>query len=106
DFARGPDGAHNIQVPNDTGHGIPITLYNAVNVKDVTFALNYNPSLLTVKSGSIGDSTDPAGSSFTLVGSPTIVDSTHATANFHFSDSAAQSGTVVLGDIMAMVPDS
>jgi hypothetical protein len=40
------------------------------------------------------------------VGSPTIVDVTHATANFHFHDGAAQSGIVVLGDIMATVPNS
>ena len=32
DFARGPNSAANIVLPNSTGNGIPITLSNAVNV--------------------------------------------------------------------------
>jgi hypothetical protein len=105
DFARGPDEGHAVKVPNDTGHGIPVTLYNAAGLKDLTFTLSYNPSLLTVTGDSDGDATDPA-SSLTLVGGPTIIDPTHATAAFHFSDSRPQSGTVVLGNIVAVVPNS
>jgi N-acetylneuraminic acid mutarotase len=101
DFARGPDFAHAIAVPNDTGHGIPVTLYNAVGVQDVTFTLSYNPSLLTVTGGSSGDATNPA-SFFTLMGDPTIIDPTHATANFHFQSSTPLTGTVVLGDVQAL----
>src|SRR5205807_8452457 len=41
DFARGPDDTSTIKVPNDTAAGIPITLYNAAGVTDVTFTLNY-----------------------------------------------------------------
>ena len=103
DFARGPDDSQAIKVPNDSGNGIPITLYNAVNVTDVTFTLSYNPSLLTASGASNGDATDKA-SSFTLIASPTITDTTHATARFHFHDGTAQSGTIVLGDIVATVP--
>src|SRR5262249_18977166 len=108
DFARGPDGAHVVAVPHDAAHGIPITLHNAVDVTDVTFTLSYNPSLLTIGGGlggALSDATDPT-SSFTLVGSPVIGDPTHATAGFHFSTSSPQSGTLVLGDIIAAVPDA
>jgi hypothetical protein len=107
DFARGPDNGHVIKVPNDTGFGIPITFYNAANVTDVTFTLNYNSSLLNVTAGFSGtnsDATDPAGS-FTMA-PPVIIDTTHATAAFHFHDSTPQSLTVVLGDIQATVPNS
>jgi hypothetical protein len=105
DFARGPDGANAIKVPNDTGHGIPVTLANAVNAKDMTFTLSYNPALLTITGASTLDST-AAGSTFTLVGTPVIIDSTHATASFSFHNGTAQNGTVVLGDITANVPDT
>ena len=83
DFSRGPDGGNSIKVPNDTGHGIPVTLYNATGVLDVTFTLAYNPSLLSVSGGSSGDATDPL-SSFGMVGTPTMIDAAHALASFHF----------------------
>jgi N-acetylneuraminic acid mutarotase len=105
DFARGPDGASVIKVPNDNAHGIPITLANATGVKDVAFTLSYNPSLLTVTGAVTADAT-AAGSAITLAGAPTIVDATHATANFAFHNDTAQSGTVVLGDILANVPSA
>jgi hypothetical protein len=105
DFARGPDGAHTIKVPNDTAQGIPVTLYNATLVSDVTFTLSYNPALLTVSGGTNGDATN-AASTFVMAGNPTIIDATHATAVFHFSSGEALSGTVVLGDVEASVPDS
>jgi N-acetylneuraminic acid mutarotase len=104
DFARGPDGAHNIQIPNDVGHGIPVTLTNATTVTATLFSLKYNPALLTVTGASSADAT--TGGTLTLVGTPTIIDPTHATANFQYTSSTAQNGTVVLGDIVASVPNS
>jgi hypothetical protein len=104
DFARGPDGAHNIQIPNNTGHGIPVTLTNATTVTATLFTLNYNPALLTVTGASSADAT--TGGTLTLLGAPTIIDATHATANFQYTSTTPQSGTVVLGDIVAAVPDS
>jgi hypothetical protein len=104
DFARGPDGARNIQIPNDTGHGIPITLTNAVNVTVVSFVLNFNPALLTMAGGLGGtgsDATDPA-SSFTML----LVPPVPGQAYFTFHDNTPLSGTVILGDILASVPDS
>jgi hypothetical protein len=105
DFARGPDGGSVIKVPNDTAHGIPITLMSAVGVTDVSFTLSYNPTLLTVTGASTQDASS-AGSGFALAGAPTIIDATHATAGFSFHDDKPQSGTVVLGDILANVPNS
>jgi N-acetylneuraminic acid mutarotase len=105
DFARGPDAAHAINVPNDVSHGIPITLYEAAGATDVTFVLNYNPALLSVTGASSADATDTS-SSFALVGNPTIIDATHAVASFHFQSANAQTGTAILGDIQATVPNS
>src|SRR5262249_50741119 len=100
---RGPDGTSTIKVPNDTGHGIPITLTNAAGVKDMTFTLSYNPALLTITGATAADATD-TGSSFTLVSAPTVIDGTHATANFSFHNATAKNGTVILGAIIANVP--
>jgi hypothetical protein len=113
DFARGPDAANPIKVPNDLAVGTPVTFYNATQVSDVTFTLRYNPSLLNITgalSGPSSDATDAAGT-FTLVAPPTIIDASHAQASFHFSDPNPQGGastpaTVVLGDIVATVPNS
>ena len=109
DFARGPDSATTITVPildtgNNATHGIPITLYNAAGVTDATFTLTYNPQLLTPTAGGTGDST-VAGSTFTM-GTITSVDSTHSTVSFTYHNATAKSGTVILGDITATVPNS
>src|SRR5262249_34111223 len=47
DFARGPDDSQIIKVPNNTGHGIPISLYNAVGLTDATLTISFDPTLLT-----------------------------------------------------------
>jgi hypothetical protein len=107
DFARGPDGANTIKVPNDSAGGIPVTLANvpaASGVTDVVFALTYNPTLLTPTGAGTGDSSG-TGSTFTM-GAPVSVDATHSTVTFTWHNGTAQSGTVVLGDILANVPDS
>jgi hypothetical protein len=96
-----------IAVPSSTGKGIPVTLYNATNVTDVTFSLLYNPNLLAVPAGIGGSGTDAtySGSSFSWV-STTGIDSTHSLANFHYSFATQESGTIVLGDIVAYVPNT
>jgi hypothetical protein len=105
DFARGPDDANPIKVPNDSGHGIPVTLYNASKATDVIFSLTYNPSLLNISATSSVDATDPT-STLTLVAVSTNPDGVHATASFHYQSTKADSGTVVLGDIVATVPNT
>ncbi len=47
DFARGPDSSTPVAVP-DYAAGLPITLYNAAGVTDVSFSLSYNPALLNI----------------------------------------------------------
>jgi autotransporter-associated beta strand protein len=99
DFARGPDGAHSIDIPADTpGAGIPVTLSNATAVTDVTFTLSYNPSLLTI--------TGPTSGNLQLVGTPIMFDPIHATAAFSYHKGTAQNGTVLLGGLVASVPNS
>ncbi len=105
DFARGPTNNAPIAVPNGGG-GIPVTLYNARNVTDVTFTVTYNPALLTVTGaaqGATSDATDPAGT-FALVSAAGGV------ATFHYHNTNALSATattpLVLGDILAVVPNS
>jgi autotransporter-associated beta strand protein len=94
DFARGPDGANSINIPAATaGGGIPVTLTNATAVTDVTFSVTYNPALLTI--------TGPTSGNLQLVGTPT-----GGVANFHYTNATAQNGTVVLGGIVASVPNS
>ena len=107
DLARGPDGASTIKVPNDSRKGIPVTLSNvpaASGVTDVVFTLSYNPTLFDPTGGGTGDSSG-TGSTF-VMGTSTSVDATHATVTFTWHNSTAQSGTVVLGDILANVPNS
>src|SRR4029077_16543487 len=102
DFARGPDDAQPVKVPNNTASGIPITLYNAAGVTDVTFTLTFDWRLLAVAGalgGAGGDATDPA-SSFT----PGTGIAVAGLAYLVFHANAPLSGTVVLGDIQATVP--
>ncbi|HYV38009.1 MAG TPA: cohesin domain-containing protein, partial [Gemmataceae bacterium] len=96
DFARGPNGAVNIKVPQLNGTGIPITLTNAAGVTDVTFKLNYNPALLSITS-----TLSNTSGTFTLVGTPS-----GGVANFSFHSNTALNGNVTLGQIVAQVPDS
>ncbi len=104
DFARGPDSNSPIKVPNDSANGIPLTLYNAANVTDVTFSLTYNPSLFNITGALSGDASDATDAAATL----TLVSNAGGLATFHYTDTNPQSATamtpLVLGDIMAVVP--
>ncbi len=104
DFARGPDSNTPIAVPAN-GVGIPITLYNAAGVTDVSFSLSYNPNLLNI-SGAFGgagsDATDQSGGTLSLISNVAGV------ATFHYADttpfSATPASPLILGDIQAVVP--
>jgi hypothetical protein len=104
DFARGPDGATTIKVPNDSSEGIPVTLANANAARDVVFTLAYNPTLFTPIGAGTGDST-VTGSTFTM-GTIQSVDASHSTVDFTWHNDTGLAGTVVLGDILAKVPSS
>jgi hypothetical protein len=99
DFARGPDDNQPIKVSNDTGHGIPITLYNASNLTEAVFSVTYNPTLLDISDVSNADATDPTGN---LMFSSTKL----GVATFEYTGVTPENGTVVLGDIIATVPKS
>jgi sugar lactone lactonase YvrE len=100
DFARGPDGSATIKVPNNSAHGIPVTLANApAGTTDVVFTLNYDPALITPTGARTGDSTG-AGSTFTMAAP------SNGQATFTWHNSAGISGDIVLGDILASLPSS
>ncbi len=107
DFARGPDDNTPIHV-STAKPGIPITLYNAANVTDVTFSLSYNPALLNITSTLSGTSgaSDATSTTSNLV----LVSNGSGVATFHYTDSAphtaAPLGPLVLGDLMATVPSA
>ncbi len=91
-------------MPNNGAAGIPITLYNAAAVTDVTFSLTYNTALLNVTGTSSGTSSDATDSAASL----TLVSNTGGVATFHYTDTSPRSATpatpLVLGDITAVVP--
>jgi hypothetical protein len=100
DFARGPDGASTIKVPNNSAKGVPVTLAAApAGTKDVVFTLHYNTALLTVTGASTGDSSG-TGSTFTA-GTPN-----NGAVTFTWHNGTGLSGNIVLGDIVANVPNS
>ncbi len=102
DFARGPDNTHPIQIPNNVSAGVPITLYNAVNVTNATFTVAYNSTILSI-TGALGG----AGSDATYASSQfTYVSAAAGLATFTFHDTTPRSGTLVLGDVVATVPVS
>ncbi len=95
DFARGPDSAANILLPNATGSGVPITLSGAANLTAATFMLTYNPALLNIS----GTLNGPSGT-FTLLSN------TGGVASFDFQSGTPLSGTITLGYLLAQVPNS
>src|SRR5207253_5702339 len=64
DFARGPDAADAINVPNNSSNGIPIALSNGSGVTDATVVLQYNANLLTITGGTVNPAL--AGATFTV----------------------------------------
>jgi len=104
DFARGPDAASTIKVPNEA-KGIPVTLANApAATRDVVFTLTYNPGLFTPMGAGRDDSTG-TGSTFTM-GTISSIDASHSKVAFTWHNAAGLAGTVVLGDILGIVPSS
>jgi YDG domain len=107
DFARGPDDNTPIQAPTFK-NGIPIMLYNAANVTDVTFSLSYNSALLHPTGTLSGNSglSDATSATSSLV----LVSNAGGVATFHYTDTSPQSATplqpLVLGDLTATVPSA
>src|SRR5262249_4796882 len=102
DFARGPDNADVINVPNNSSNGIPIALSNGTGVTDGTFVLKYNADLLTISGGTVNPAL--AGATFTVTTSGSG-SSAQATIVFH-SSTALAAGAVRLGGLTATVPNN
>jgi hypothetical protein len=96
EFARGPDGANNIKVPNNSTNNIPLTLNGISGLTDLTFDLTYNPALLNISSVANGSS----GGTLTL----TPISSGLAGITFH--SATPLSGNLTIGQIIAQVPSS
>jgi murein DD-endopeptidase MepM/ murein hydrolase activator NlpD len=102
DFARGPDAADVINVPNNSSNGIPIALSNGSGVTDAAFVLNYDATLLTITGGTVNGALAGATLTVTTSGSGSAA---QATITFH-SPTALASGAVRLGGLVATVPTS
>ena len=101
-FARGPDSAAQVVVPNaganPSTNGIPITLSNAgVDLATAAFTLNYNPAILSIT----GTLNNTSGDTFTLLSNNAAT----GVATFA-ATGLTGSGTLTLGQIVADVPDS
>jgi hypothetical protein len=97
DFARGPDAADAINVPNNSANGIPIALSSGSGVTDAAFVLNYNANLLTITGGTVNAAL--TGASFTVTTSGSGANA-QATIIFH-SPTPLASGAVRLGGLVA-----
>jgi hypothetical protein len=101
DFARGPDGSSTITMPNNSAKGILVTLAaSPAGTKHVVFTLHYNPDLFTPTGAGTGDSSG-TGSTFTM-GTPA---SGAVTFTWH-NDTGLGGSDIVLGDILANVPNA
>src|SRR5205807_1416394 len=99
-FARGPDVARAINLPNNLPTGIPINLSGGSGVTAGKFTLQYNPALLVISAAAVN--TSLAGATLSLDPS-----STPGNAIINFTSPTALSSAVVrLGGLTATVPDS
>jgi hypothetical protein len=100
-FARGPDDAHGINLPNTLTTGIPLNVSAGSGITSGVFTLQYNSALLSVSSAAVN--TGLAGAIMSLDAT-----STPGTAIIDFTSPAAltQAGVVRLGGLVATVPNS
>ncbi len=100
-FARGPDSAAAIDLPNSATTGIPLNVSVGSGITSGRFTLQYNPALLSITGAAVN--TSLTGASLSLDAA-----STAGTAFLDFSSPTAltQTGVVVLGGLVATVPNS
>ena len=99
-FARGPNSAQTINLPNTVTTGIPLNLADGTGVTSGKFTLQYNSALLTITGASVN--TGLTGATMSLDGT-----STPGSAIFDFSSpTALATGAVRLGSLVATVPNS
>ena len=102
DFARGPDGADTINLPNNSSNGIPLQVSNGSGLTAATFTVTYNPALLNVI-GAFANTALMSSNGASL--SINMGASTPGNLVLNFTTtSALPSGPVVLGGLVATVP--
>jgi hypothetical protein len=100
-FARGPDSADPINLPNTASLGIPVNLSAAAGVSSGTFTLTYNSALLNVTGASPNSSLAGAALSLDAASSPG-----KAIIDFSSPSALTQAGVIRLGGLAATVPNS
>ncbi len=100
-FARGPDSADPINLPNSATTGIPVNVSVGSGITSGKFTLQYNPALLSITGVAVN--TSLTGASLSLDAA-----STAGTAILDFSSPTAltQTGALRLGGLVATVPNS
>ncbi len=100
-FARGPDSADAINLPNSATTGIPLNVSVGGGITSGKFTLQYNSALLSITGAVVNTA---------LTGASLALDtaSTPGTAILDFSSPTAltQTGPVRLGGLVATVPNS
>ncbi len=101
-FARGPDSADAINLPNSVSDGIPLNVSVGSGITSGKFTLQYNSALLSISGAAVN--TSLPGASLSL-----DVASTAGTAILDFSSPTAlatSTAAVRLGGLVATVPNS
>ncbi len=97
DFERGP--GQPVNLPANTTNGLPISLSTGVNVRGVSFHLNYNPALLTITGGT----TTIAGATLTVNTSTAGLAIVSITSANQFS---AAAGALTLVNLVSTIPNN
>ncbi len=100
-FARGPDSADAINLPNSATTGIPLNVSVGSGITSGKFTLQYNPALLSITGVAVNTSLTGASLSLDAASTP-------GTAILDFSSPTAltQTGALRLGGLVATVPNS
>ena len=100
-FARGPDSADIIDLPNNDAGGIPLNLSVGNGVTSGTFTLQFNSALLSITGASVNSSL--TGASLSLDAASTAG---NAILDFSSSTALTATGVVSLGGLVATVPNA
>ena len=102
DFARGPNGSANVNLPNTNTLGVPVSISDGTNVDAVDFSLTYNPQLLDIT----GVSAIPANwtTNFNIIVNSSTSDTINVTAEGNSFD--LSSGMQNIVRLIANVPDN
>ncbi len=100
-FARGPDSADVINLPNSASFGIPVNVSVGSGITSGQFTLQYNSQLLSISTVAVN--TSLTGASFSLDAA-----STAGTAILDFTSPTplTQTGAIRLGGLVATVPST